>query len=68
MCDVIMMSLGLYSNVWQRLIIISIQVVKGQILCGVPSIYQNLPRYTYWRELRELREFKRNNEKHFSSA
>ena len=28
LCDLIMMSLGLYSNVWQRLIIISIQVVK----------------------------------------
>ena len=42
-----MMSLGLYSNVWLRLIIISIQVVKGltKILGGVPSFHQNVSSY-----------------------
>ena len=46
-----MMSLGLYSNVWLRLIIIGIQVyskrVNMRILGGVPSFHQNLSRYMY---------------------
>ena len=60
-----MMSLGLYSNVWLRRIIIGIQVVKG----GVPSFHQNLSRYissftsigTTVIELREFKKKKKNN-------
>ena len=45
-----MMSLGLYSNVWLRLIIIGIQVVERvnmKILGGVPSFHQNFSRYQF---------------------
>ena len=39
MCDIIMMSLGLYSNVWLREIMISIHVVEGLIQkFGVESL------------------------------
>ena len=63
MCDVIMMSLGLYSNVWQRLIIINSQTVKG-ILGGVPSLPKPVQIPSFTRsgttviELRELKKKK----------
>ena len=61
MCDVIMMSLDLYCNVWQRLIIISIHENMGWSPSLLPKLV-HIPSFTtIGTTVIELHEFKKKN-------